>query len=96
MQRLAMDRVSSILIAATLVLSLGCNKNGPGLVEDVAGDVGGEVDGAGNTIEGVGKDVTNTVDGPPKNNPPADPEVEGEETAEDEPASDEAEPAPEG
>jgi len=62
---------STAPVLFTLLAVTACSKNGPGVIEGVASDVGNEIDGAGDSIDGVGRDVTDTVDGPPKNPPPA-------------------------
>ncbi len=77
-------------LITALTLTAACGKNdgrSPGIIEGVAGDVGNEIDGAGNAIDGVGKDVTNTLDGAPPSPPPASDEVSPQPDA---PAADDA------
>ena len=88
-----MHRSHVCVLLVALASASACKNDGrsPGLIEGVANDVETEVDGAGESIEGVGQDVTNTVD--PANNtapPPAAEPAADEASSQDETPSEAA------
>lgn len=84
------DRPLLGVLIPTVALSAACSKNdgrSPGILEGVANDVENEIDGAGNTVDGVGHDVTDTLDG---TSPTPAPQPSGAAQESDAPATEES------